>query len=82
MTRASIAAALLALLAGSCVSGNKIRADSEIIKADLERARRNGAMRCAPRELATAEANLDFAQEQYELKRVRQQQKKYVLLDR
>jgi outer membrane protein OmpA-like peptidoglycan-associated protein len=61
MTRASIAAALLALLAGACVSGNKIRADSEIIKADLERARRNGAMRCAPRELATAEANLDFA---------------------
>jgi outer membrane protein OmpA-like peptidoglycan-associated protein len=47
--------------ASGCVGGSKIRADSEIIKVDLERARRNGALRCAPRELATAEANLDFA---------------------
>ncbi len=52
---------LLALFCLSCVSGNKIRADAEVIRADLERARRSGAMRCAPRELATAEANLDFA---------------------
>src|SRR3954454_2364362 len=57
---AVIAAAFLAAAAG-CVSGNKIRADTEVIKADIERARRSGAMRCAPRELATAEANLDFS---------------------
>lgn len=44
-----------------CVSGAQIRASGEVIKADLERARRSGAMRCAPRELATADANLEFA---------------------
>src|SRR5512138_3460617 len=55
-----IASALL-LACSACVSGSKIRADSEVIQADVERARRNGALRCAPVELATAEANLDFA---------------------
>jgi outer membrane protein OmpA-like peptidoglycan-associated protein len=44
-----------------CVSGEKVRADTEVISADLERARRSGAERCAPVELATAEANVDFA---------------------
>src|SRR5439155_16899096 len=44
-----------------CASGAQVRASAEVIKADIERARRSGAMRCAPRELATAEANLDFA---------------------
>ena len=54
-------ASSLLLLCAACVSGNKVRADSEVIQADIERARRSGAMRCAPAELATAEANLDFA---------------------
>ena len=49
------------LLASACVSGSKIRADAEVIQADTERARRAGALRCAPAELATAEANLEFA---------------------
>ncbi len=52
--------AALALSSG-CVSGNKIRADGEVIQADIQRARKSGAYRCAPRELALAEANLDFA---------------------
>jgi OOP family OmpA-OmpF porin len=55
-----LASALL-LACTACVSGSKIRADSEVIQADVERARRSGALRCAPVELATAEANLDFA---------------------
>ncbi|MFO0596611.1 MAG: OmpA family protein [Myxococcaceae bacterium] len=50
----------LALLSG-CHSGPQIRASGDIIKTDIERARRSNAMRCAPRELASAEANLDFA---------------------
>ena len=58
--RRLIASSLL-LLSAACVSGNKVRADSEVIQADIERARRSGALRCAPVELATAEANLDFA---------------------
>ncbi len=44
-----------------CVSGGKIRAEAEVIRADVERARRGGALRCAPVQLATAEASLDFA---------------------
>lgn len=56
-----VSAVVCGLVFSACVSGNKIRADSEVIQADIERARRSGAMRCAPRELATAEANLDFA---------------------
>ncbi len=55
-----LALAAAAVLAG-CVSGNKIRADGEIIQADIQRARKSGAYRCAPRELALAEAHLDFA---------------------
>ncbi|HEX4622628.1 MAG TPA: OmpA family protein, partial [Myxococcaceae bacterium] len=38
-----------------------MRADAVVVKADVERARRSGAMRCAPKELATAEANIEFA---------------------
>jgi len=53
---------LLPLLACGCASASKIRADSEIISAEIAQARRSGATRCAPRELAAAEANLDFAQ--------------------
>jgi OmpA-OmpF porin, OOP family len=55
-------AAVLALFAlAGCHSGPQIRASGDIIKTDIERARRSNAMRCAPRELAAAEANLDFA---------------------
>ncbi len=49
------------LLVASCHSGPQIRASGDIIKTDIERARRSNALRCAPRELASAEANLDFA---------------------
>jgi OmpA-OmpF porin, OOP family len=51
----------LALVLASCHSGPAIRASADIVKTDIERARRANAVRCAPRELATAEANLDFA---------------------
>lgn len=55
-------ASVLAFFAlASCHSGPQIRASGDIIKTDIERARRSNAMRCAPRELAAAEANLDFA---------------------
>jgi len=54
-------ALLAALCLAGCVSGNKIRADGEVIQSDIQRARKSGAYRCAPRELALAEAHLDFA---------------------
>jgi len=55
---ASIAAALVLC---SCVAGSKIRADAEVITHDIDRATRSGAVKCAPRELAYAVANRDFA---------------------
>ncbi len=54
-------ASLLALASAGCFSSAQIRASADIIKSDIERARRSNAMRCAPRELAAAEATLDFA---------------------
>ena len=57
----SICVAALLVAAAGCVSGAQVRASADVIKVDLERARRSGAMRCAPRELATAEASLEFA---------------------
>ncbi|HKD43490.1 MAG TPA: OmpA family protein [Myxococcaceae bacterium] len=54
-------AALLAAVLTACASSSKIRSDAEVIAGNIDVARRAGAMRCAPRELATAEANLEFA---------------------
>ncbi len=61
LARFGVIALALAMLASGCVSGNKIRAGGEVIQADIQRARKSGAYRCAPRELALAEAHLDFA---------------------
>jgi len=58
--RRALVILLAVLVSGGCYSGASIRASADIVKTDIERARRSGAMRCAPRELATAEANLDF----------------------
>ena len=56
-----LALGLIASSLAACHSGPQIRASGDIIKTDIERARRSNALRCAPRELAAAEANLDFA---------------------
>jgi OOP family OmpA-OmpF porin len=63
MTRGT-SAALAAVLAcaSGCVGGARVRADVEVLQAEVDRARRAGAYRCAPRELAAADAHLDFAQ--------------------
>ena len=52
-------AALAALLA--CATGGKLRQNASVVKTDIEKAKASGAVRCAPREIALAEANLDFA---------------------
>src|SRR3954465_212398 len=49
-----------ALLGSACTSGAVLEQDAETIRKDIARAREAGAIRCAPRELATAEANVDF----------------------
>jgi OOP family OmpA-OmpF porin len=61
MTPARRASLALLLVTAACHSGPQIRASADVIKTDIERARRSNAVRCAPRELATAEANLEFA---------------------
>jgi OOP family OmpA-OmpF porin len=57
--RLALAGLLGAWLPG-CFSSAQLRASADIVKSDIERARRSNAMRCAPRELAVAEANLAF----------------------
>ncbi|MBK9519004.1 MAG: OmpA family protein [Anaeromyxobacter sp.] len=56
--RLALATALAALL--GCATGGKLVRTAEAVQGDLEKARKGGALRCAPRELALAEANLDF----------------------
>jgi len=63
VSRHAIAVLCLALAAG-CAAGGKLRADAEVARADIAKARTSGAMRCAPRELALAEANVAFAEEE------------------
>jgi outer membrane protein OmpA-like peptidoglycan-associated protein len=56
--------ALTCLALGACATGGKLRAQAESLRAEAEKARKSGALRCAPRELALADANLDFAEKE------------------
>jgi OmpA-OmpF porin, OOP family len=52
---------LLSLLAmAGCATGGRLRRTSDAVRADVEKARKSGAMKCAPRDLALAETNLEF----------------------
>jgi len=55
----TLAALALCALAG-CATGGKLRRGSDAVRSDVDKARKSGAMRCAPKELALAEANLEF----------------------
>jgi OOP family OmpA-OmpF porin len=60
VSRARTATAVaLALLAG-CATGAKLQRAAEAVQVDVEKARKSGAMKCAPKELALAETNLEF----------------------
>ena len=52
----------LTVVTTGCVAGSKIRENAAVVRQDLKTARENGAYRCAPRELALAEANLAFTE--------------------
>jgi OOP family OmpA-OmpF porin len=52
---------LLAALGAGCATGGKLLADADVAKADIEKARRSGAVKCAPKETALAESNIEFA---------------------
>ena len=65
MTRRRLA--LLAVVAGvvaSCAAGGKLRESATVVRADIDKARKSGAMRCAPKEFALAEANLSFSEDE------------------
>lgn len=49
------------LLCAGCATGAALRASSSAIEQEVKTAREQNAESCAPRELAAAEANLDFA---------------------
>ncbi len=62
MTRRAVAVALVALSAAACATGGKLRQGIQVVRADIEKAKRSGAQKCAPKELATAESNVEFAE--------------------
>ena len=45
----------------ACAASGKLLTKQEVIRQDIEKARKSGAERCAPKELAQAEAHADFA---------------------
>ncbi len=51
----------LGLLTGGCAQGPQLRGKIAGLEELTVQAKRNGALRCAPRELATAESQLKFA---------------------
>jgi len=53
--------ALVLLLSASCVTGGQLRVTAGVVQEDLKLARKQGAMKCAPRELAKGDAHLTFA---------------------
>jgi len=62
-TRLAIVPAIV-LLAAACATGGKLREGAAVVRADIDKAKRSGAVRCAPKELALAEANVAFAEEE------------------
>ncbi|WP_242393850.1 OmpA family protein [Anaeromyxobacter oryzisoli] len=48
----------------ACATGGKLRETAHVIRADVEKAKRSGAMRCAPKDLALAESHVDVAEEE------------------
>ena len=58
--RAPLLAGCAAALLSGCVTGAALHARAQAVDEDVAQARKSGAQTCAPRELATAEANLDF----------------------
>lgn len=57
-----VVAITLATFAASCSHVSKMRGDVEGLRKVSEQAERNGAIRCAPRELALAKSHLKFAE--------------------
>lgn len=59
--RLVLLAVLPAAISIACVTSDQIRTSAGVVEQDLKLARKQNAMKCAPRELATGEAQLTFA---------------------
>jgi OmpA-OmpF porin, OOP family len=66
MNRARIVTVLATVLLAGCATGGKLKRSAEVLTQDSIKARNSGAARCAPRELALAEANLEFGKAEIE----------------
>jgi outer membrane protein OmpA-like peptidoglycan-associated protein len=64
VTSRRLLVALAALAVAGCATGGKLRQNAQVVRADIDKAKRSGAVRCAPKELALAEANVDFAEQE------------------
>jgi len=65
--RSTVAFPALALawaVLGGCVAPSTVRARNAELRQDNQQVRQSGAYRCAPNELAVAEANLDFSEQE------------------
>jgi len=60
VSRARLLAPLALAALAACVTGGKLRGNAEVIRSDIEKARTSGAQHCTPKDLALAEAHLDF----------------------
>jgi len=63
-SRRLLLVALFAALAAACATAGKLRENAAVVRQDIEKAKRSGAARCAPKELALAEANVEFTDEE------------------
>ncbi len=64
MTRRRLVVTVAVLAAAACATGGKLRENAQVIRSDVDKAKRSGAARCAPKELALAEANISFSEEE------------------
>ncbi|HUL58727.1 MAG TPA: OmpA family protein [Anaeromyxobacteraceae bacterium] len=55
---AALAATVLFL---GCATGGKLRQRSEVLRSDIDKAKGSGATKCAPKDLALSEVNVEFA---------------------
>ena len=60
----SVCLLVIPMFVANCVSGSKIRADAKVVTRDIKKARERGAYRCAPKSLALAVTNVEFAEQE------------------
>lgn len=60
--RLLVVSVIVAAVAMAACVGPRIAAQTEVVRTNIDKAKKSGAYSCAPRELALAESNVDFAE--------------------